>query len=137
MLTSLQWGPRSPVGEEQYIMCSGKKILVSDNCLSALQHLRQRHSDRLLWVDAICIDQTNTDEANQQVQVMGLIYQNAASVIVWLGPSTPESRLAYRYMAFLLQLSWLPGRVREWIEESLYVKIRSKCSADLRICDLS
>jgi hypothetical protein len=38
-----------------------------------------------LWVDAICIDQTNLDERAQQVGIMDRIYSNAKTVIAWLG----------------------------------------------------
>lgn len=38
-----------------------------------------------LWIDAICIDQSNTEERNQQVQQMGRVYREAQEVIVWLG----------------------------------------------------
>jgi hypothetical protein len=43
-----------------------------------------------LWIDALCIDQTNDKEKNHQVQKMGRIYQGANEVIAWLGgdPST-------------------------------------------------
>ncbi|CZS89506.1 uncharacterized protein RCO7_02551 [Rhynchosporium graminicola] len=123
---SYHWGPRSALGQEQYILCGVEKILVSDNCMSALLHLRQRHSDRLLWIDAICIDQSNNEEKDQQVQVMGQIYQNAASVIVWLGSSTSESRLAFKYLAAILQLSRFPKFIRRWCTERLYEKIRSR-----------
>ncbi|PVH74537.1 heterokaryon incompatibility, partial [Cadophora sp. DSE1049] len=80
---SYTWGPPSPPSEQQYILCDGKKLPVTENCISALYHLRKKYSNRLLWIDAICIDQTNVEEASQQVQIMGQIYQNAAEVIVW------------------------------------------------------
>ncbi|GKU13357.1 unnamed protein product [Fusarium langsethiae] len=38
-----------------------------------------------LYPDAICIDQTDDQERNQQVAVMGEIYRAASSVIMWLG----------------------------------------------------
>jgi hypothetical protein len=38
-----------------------------------------------LWVDAICINQSDTLEKNIQVAMMGEIYENAATVRVWLG----------------------------------------------------
>jgi hypothetical protein len=39
----------------------------------------------MLWIDAICIDQTNTEERGSQVQLMGEIYNKASQVYVWLG----------------------------------------------------
>jgi hypothetical protein len=38
-----------------------------------------------LWIDALCIDQSNTRERNHQVQLMGRIYAQATCVIAWLG----------------------------------------------------
>ncbi|KAH7094885.1 heterokaryon incompatibility protein-domain-containing protein [Paraphoma chrysanthemicola] len=42
---------------------------------------------RLLWIDALCIDQQNVFERNHQVQQMGAIYKNATQVLAWLGDS--------------------------------------------------
>jgi Heterokaryon incompatibility protein (HET) len=38
-----------------------------------------------LWIDAICINQDDIDERNEQVRMMGNIYQKAERVTVWLG----------------------------------------------------
>ena len=38
-----------------------------------------------LWIDAICINQTEHTEKGHQVQMMGDIYQKAQFVFVWLG----------------------------------------------------
>jgi hypothetical protein len=38
-----------------------------------------------LWVDAICINQNDTAERSIQVPLMGSIYADANSVLVWLG----------------------------------------------------
>ena len=45
--------------------------------------------DSLLYVDAICIDQTNLEEKASQVQIMQDVYKHAARVVVYLeeGPS--------------------------------------------------
>jgi hypothetical protein len=67
---------------------------VGANLHAALLHLRDRFMDRILWVDAICIDQTNTAEKSQQVQSMAKIYAKASRVIVWLGEMEPTSAQA-------------------------------------------
>lgn len=36
---------------------------------------------RSLWIDALCIDQTNTSELNHQVRQMGMIYRSACQVL--------------------------------------------------------
>ena len=48
-------------------------------------HLRHESQPRLLWVDAICINQTDKDEQSRQVQCMGDIYAGAKKVLVWIG----------------------------------------------------
>jgi hypothetical protein len=39
-----------------------------------------------MWVDAVCIDQYDTQERNHQVKQMRNIYEHATNVLVWLGP---------------------------------------------------
>ena len=55
----------------------------------ALRSLRRQGDDvsdsRILWIDAICIDQGNLLERSQQVQRMSSIYKTADQVIIWLG----------------------------------------------------
>jgi hypothetical protein len=58
---------------------------VTWNLWTALQHLRMTDRDRVLWVDALCIDQTNLAERGHQVAQMGDIYRRADRVIIWLG----------------------------------------------------
>lgn len=40
-----------------------------------------------IWVDTLCINQTNIRERGQQVQLMDRIYSLAKRVVVWPGPS--------------------------------------------------
>jgi hypothetical protein len=66
---------------------------------------------RLIFVDAICINQTGTDERNIQVSLMGEIYKRAAKVMVWIDPSLSRwvveelQRLAKVYIAQRLKTS--------------------------------
>jgi hypothetical protein len=46
----------------------------------------------LLWADAICINQDDIDERNQQVKQMGLVYQQANHTMIYLGEGTSETR---------------------------------------------
>ncbi|RGP78905.1 hypothetical protein FLONG3_2810 [Fusarium longipes] len=58
---------------------------VSRNLHTALLGLRQRDSSRLVWADAICINQEDTVEKGEQVKMMKTIYSDACRVIIWLG----------------------------------------------------
>ncbi|KAF1991317.1 HET-domain-containing protein [Aulographum hederae CBS 113979] len=83
---SYVWGSR--YGTEP-IQCEGKRLLVTPNCESALRHLRKKASPRVLWIDAICIDQeenpASVEERNSQVALMGEIYKSAVRTIFWFG----------------------------------------------------
>lgn len=58
---------------------------VTKNLERALRYFRYPDTARILWIDAICIDQKNIPERNQQVQRIGRIYQSATKVILWMG----------------------------------------------------
>jgi hypothetical protein len=62
----------------------------------ALENLRDTLDIRTLWIDAICINQEDMQERDQQVSRMGDIYKHARRVVVWLGSSSIDSSLAMR-----------------------------------------
>ena len=49
------------------------------------QRQRARYGD--IYIDSLCINQQDLEERISQVQLMGEIYSNAATVYVWLGES--------------------------------------------------
>lgn len=67
------------------------ELLITANLYAALRHLRYCFVERILWVDAICINQADDDEKGQQVQVMAKIYAKASRVVVWLGETANNS----------------------------------------------
>ena len=67
------------------ISIDGKDFEVGQNLFDALRHLRDPLKDRTLWVDAICINQSNVPEKNHQIGIMPFIYMRAKTVLVWLG----------------------------------------------------
>ena len=71
-------------------------LAITRNLYIALQHLRHAASSRTMWVDAVCINQKDIEERNDQVARMGDIYKSAEEVIIWLGPAEDDSSLAMR-----------------------------------------
>jgi hypothetical protein len=67
---------------------------VTTNLYAALLHLRNSSLERIIWVDAICIDQKNDEEKAQQIQLMAQIYSQASRVLVWLGEAADNSNQA-------------------------------------------
>lgn len=78
---SYEWGQEAPIVT---ITINNQKFLVRQNLAFALAALR-RHNTRVLWVDALCINQNDIDERNSQVRQMADIYREAQCVVVWLG----------------------------------------------------
>jgi hypothetical protein len=64
---------------------------ITTNLYSALQRLRDPFIPRMMWIDAVCIDQTNLQERAAQVQFMVSIYSHAHFVIAWLGEEADNS----------------------------------------------
>lgn len=60
-------------------------IKIGGNLSAALRRLRKTDKVRLLWIDAICINQEDIDERNAQFQIMCHIYNKAEQVIIRLG----------------------------------------------------
>jgi hypothetical protein len=70
---SYTWGSS---GSDVKIEVDGQVISVRPNLAYALAALRDSEP-RILWVDALCIDQHNIEERNHQVGQMGEIYRQA------------------------------------------------------------
>lgn len=68
-------------------------VKVTSNLYSALTHLRLEDSERILWIDALCIDQDNLKERGHQVAQMAQIYGRAERVIAWLGVGSQNPTL--------------------------------------------
>ncbi|KAF4429317.1 Heterokaryon incompatibility protein 6 [Colletotrichum fructicola] len=77
----------------------GAQIMVTPNCFGALQDLRLQTSDRLLWIDAICINQKDDLEKTGQVRMMGRVYAASYQVVIHLGDETPSSRILFEELA--------------------------------------
>lgn len=60
-------------------------LLQTKNCWAMLKHMRPRSGERIIWVDAICINQSSSTERENQVAKMGRIYEEGLRVCVFLG----------------------------------------------------
>lgn len=77
----------SPEGSATVAGTSAQDILLTPNCAAALKLLRKRlgYSGTGVWVDAVCINQSNVAEKNVQVTMMADVYSLAKCVVVWVG----------------------------------------------------
>ncbi|KAF2636732.1 hypothetical protein P280DRAFT_552890 [Massarina eburnea CBS 473.64] len=71
---------------------------VPSTIIGAFNSLRNRRTERVLWVDAISIYQKDNAEKSQQVPRVSEIYGEAKSVCVWLGEGDDDSRMAFKFI---------------------------------------
>jgi len=79
----------------------GQKIYakyLQPDLVHALHALRNSRKDRYLWVDAICVDQSDYLEKNCQIELMADIYGAAQRVCVWLGEDDASSKTAIAFI---------------------------------------
>ncbi|KAJ4997647.1 hypothetical protein K4K48_006670 [Colletotrichum sp. SAR 10_66] len=105
---SYTWGKPTEQPRD-YIWLDGHPLPIKPNLEDALRSLRFPNQARRLWVDALCIDQSNLDERARQVQYMRLVYKHAARVVVWLGLKTSGTHEA-------LQAAERIARLREYTD---------------------
>jgi len=79
---SYVWGNCSSKGQ---IRLDGENFLVTSNMEAVLRRLRHRENARSLWLDAICIDQTNLEERSLQVTLLRDIFLDSQAALVMLG----------------------------------------------------
>lgn len=79
---SYWWG--EPVFDKN-ITCNGVELSITSDIHAAIQRIRPVDQKLFLWIDSICIDQSNTQERSKQVSMMLKIFSKANSVIIWLG----------------------------------------------------
>ncbi|KAK0113803.1 hypothetical protein ONS95_014052 [Cadophora gregata] len=177
-----------------FIFLDGQAVEVTPNLWVALWHLRRsanwfkQHPDaevgefgeRMdrenqthftyetpIWIDALCINQLDVLERNEQVQMMGLLYRNAQSVHAWTGLEIPEIGLLAKMVRDFsdnfgtsdaapaevhrmlrenyLQTSWAPLPLlckrpyweRVWIAQEYLLARQALIHVGLRVIDVS
>ena len=80
---------------------------VTTSLHTALTYIRRPDSARLVWVDAICINQSDDDEKSSQVAIMRHIYSAAQSTLIWLGEEANGSSAAFQLIRDILRAAEL------------------------------
>ncbi|KAK3313369.1 heterokaryon incompatibility protein-domain-containing protein [Apodospora peruviana] len=106
---SYTWGNPDHKGP---ITINDRPCLIGGNLYTALRALRYQDKPRYLWVDAICINQSDIAEKNLHIPQMHLVYQQAARVVVWLGPVFEDSDVAFSHLDMLWEEESVDGFVK-------------------------
>ncbi|KAI0015112.1 heterokaryon incompatibility protein-domain-containing protein [Xylariomycetidae sp. FL0641] len=84
---SYVWG--SYLSDVNTITVDGKPFQVSPSLHQALVRIRRAQQVRTVWIDAICMNQTDYAERASQVTLMRDVYSKAERVIIWLEDDAP------------------------------------------------
>ena len=79
---------------ERTIQIGQAPLRITENLAAALRHFRGPVRPKKIWVDAICINQSDDEEKGFQVALMGDIYRNASRTWIWLGEESGDSDAA-------------------------------------------
>jgi hypothetical protein len=116
---SYAWGEeRGPVPVMVKSLGSERTFIeVTQNLFTALIYLRHKSEARVLWIDALCINQEDMEERSSQVARMADIYRLAHRVVVWLGPESEVDRSSealstLRSIGSQIEVDWTTQEIR-------------------------
>jgi hypothetical protein len=92
---SYVWGDKK---SSRIILVETDPMWVNTNLYDALMAIRPPKEPIVIWIDFVCINQSDTEEKSWQVALMGNIYRRAQKVIAWLGPADDSSDAVMDYL---------------------------------------
>jgi Heterokaryon incompatibility protein (HET) len=85
---ALSWCWGDPKDKEE-ILLEGHRWSVRKNLATALRYLRYEDRTRVMWIDALSINQKTSPDAlrerEHQIQLMRRVYSIAHQVVIWMG----------------------------------------------------
>jgi Heterokaryon incompatibility protein (HET) len=85
---SYVWGCQEK--NESLVLGDSRVCLLTSSLFSALPHFAFASTTGYLWIDQICINQSDLKERGHQVEVMRSIYRDAQRVLAWVGTMDQE-----------------------------------------------
>lgn len=87
----------------QNITVNGHTRSATANLATALRHLRFEDKPRMMWIDAISINQADLAERNQQVSIMNAIYSMATATVIYLSDQSEDTDKAMNIILTLAE----------------------------------
>ncbi|KAH7396998.1 heterokaryon incompatibility protein-domain-containing protein [Phaeosphaeria sp. MPI-PUGE-AT-0046c] len=81
------------------VTINGHQLSVRQNCEYVMQQwfTTKTTGSKYIWVDAICIDQSNIKERGEQVTIMGELYKRSSYVLACVGPHADDSEYLFSF----------------------------------------
>ncbi|TRX87933.1 hypothetical protein FHL15_011165 [Xylaria flabelliformis] len=86
----------SHVKGKKSIVIDDEKVEIPAAAEEVIRYLRYAKEPRVIWVDAICINQEDIREKGHQIALMHEIYKTASRTVVWLGQADEATAEAFR-----------------------------------------
>lgn len=86
---ALSWTWGDPK-QTDVLVLNGFQHRVSSNLTGFLKRYRHQRVQRYLWIDALCINQNDKQEKQEQIQIMHRIYAASTKFTIWLGEKPEE-----------------------------------------------
>lgn len=132
---SYAWGAEQPLFE---IHINNTRFEVRESLYAFLRRARKLKINAWLWIDAVCIDQTNLSERYHQVRLMGHIYSTAKHVLIYPGEFSRSVdllvllisvlRLENRIHFSICRRSILLQKCIHWLERMRFLFLKDFCS---------
>lgn len=103
---SYVWGTKV---KPQSIIIDQQRLPITENLCAALRRLRSGELPRLIWADAVCINQDDDKEKERQIRFLPVVYAKASCVLVWLGEAKDGSDRALEVIRMLGEKSMQPS----------------------------
>jgi hypothetical protein len=89
---ALSWAWGTPTKLRREIKVNGESHNIWPSLFVALLELRKRYAPFDIWIDALCINQSDEAEKMVQIPLMRMIYTQAEYVLIWLGEDGHDSK---------------------------------------------
>jgi hypothetical protein len=93
------WGDASLKAQ---LLVDNAILEIQASASAVLRQVRYRNKPRRLWIDAVCINQADLKERQQQVSYMRYVYTNSSRNLIYLGQSDNHTEAALENITTIL-----------------------------------
>lgn len=94
------WGDAT---QQKPVIVDGHIVRIPGNADEVLRKVAIRHGHIRVWIDAICINQSDLEERASQVSIMRQVYSRATKVLIWIGEDEGFGARAIKSVEMIVQ----------------------------------
>jgi hypothetical protein len=115
---------------------NGCSFTIGSNLHDALTQLYRDDVRSWLWVDSICINQSDMEEKSVQVAQMRTIFSWADRVYIWLGPGSIETAKAMDFATRIGPRALAVGVLDMWSNQQLWIEAAQKINRQASLFEI-